>query len=218
MRSASQSGIIENQWSPVGRHILMNKQWVLTQQDFDDLLAWLDPDRERAGMKYEEIRQSLINIFTWRGCREADELADETINRVTQKIQTLADTYVGDPALYFYGVAKIVILEYRRRKPPPVIPPAVEKPDNYELLYECLDLCLRRLPADQRELILPYYEKEKKAKIDFRKEQARRLEIEPNLLRVRVFRIRAAVQKCIEACLEQHKKSNKTGSTMKQNR
>ncbi len=192
----------------------MNKQWVLTQENFDKLLAWLDSDREQAAMKYEDIRQSLINIFTWRGCYEADELADETINRVTQKIQTLTETYVGDPSLYFYGVAKMVILEYHRRKPLPPIPPIVEKPENYESLYDCLDKCVQQLPPDQRELILPYYEKEKQAKINLRKELAKQLKIEPNLLRVRAFRIRTRVQKCVETCIER-KKANKTGSKMK---
>ena len=59
----------------------MKKGWVLTQELFDTLLDWLDPDRERAGHRYETIRLRLIKIFTSRGCPEAEELADETINR-----------------------------------------------------------------------------------------------------------------------------------------
>ena len=45
----------------------MKKGWVLTQELFDTLLDWLDPDRERAGQKYETIRLKLIKIFTSRG-------------------------------------------------------------------------------------------------------------------------------------------------------
>jgi hypothetical protein len=45
----------------------MKKGWVLTQELFDPLLDWLDPDRERAGHKYETIRLKLIKIFTSRG-------------------------------------------------------------------------------------------------------------------------------------------------------
>ncbi|HEY7785163.1 MAG TPA: hypothetical protein VIB00_10575, partial [Pyrinomonadaceae bacterium] len=61
----------------------MNKDWVLTQESFDALLHWLDPQRDRAGLRYEEIRRSLIKIFACRGCAEPEDLADETINRVS---------------------------------------------------------------------------------------------------------------------------------------
>src|SRR5215207_6031462 len=84
-------------------------------ENFEHLLEWLDPDRERAGARYEEIRRALIKIFTTRGCAEPEDLADETITRVCRKVRTIAPTYVGDPANYFYGVAKNVHLEYLRR-------------------------------------------------------------------------------------------------------
>ena len=58
----------------------MNKDWILTQESFDALLNWLDPRREEAGQKYEDIRLRLIKIFTCRGCLEPEDLADETIN------------------------------------------------------------------------------------------------------------------------------------------
>jgi hypothetical protein len=52
----------------------MNKNWVLSQEAFDALLDWLDPDREQAGIKYEQIRLRLIKIFTGRGCSDAEDL------------------------------------------------------------------------------------------------------------------------------------------------
>jgi len=39
---------------------------------------------------------------------------------------------------------------------------------------ECLQLCLQKLSADKREMILGYYAKEKQAKIDHRNELARK--------------------------------------------
>ena len=60
----------------------MKKEWVINQDAFDTMLDWLDADRERAGCKYEAIRLRLIKIFTCRGCQDAEELADEAINRV----------------------------------------------------------------------------------------------------------------------------------------
>ena len=45
-------------------------------EDFNNLLTWLDPDRERAGEKYVVIRQQLIKIFTWNRASDPDGLAD----------------------------------------------------------------------------------------------------------------------------------------------
>src|SRR5260370_17001420 len=94
----------------------MNKEWALTQDAFDRLLDWLDADRNRAGTRYEEIRCRLIKVFTGRGCMAAEELADETINRVAAKVGEVALDYAGDPASYFYGVCQNVHFEYVRKK------------------------------------------------------------------------------------------------------
>ena len=67
----------------------MNKNWLLTKEAFDALLGWLDPNREVAGQKYEVIRRRLITIFSCRGCAEAEDLADETINRVASKLSAI---------------------------------------------------------------------------------------------------------------------------------
>jgi len=60
-------------------------RWSLTQEAFDRLLQWLDQDRDEAGLKYESIRSKLIRIFKRYGWTTAEDLADESINRVTQK-------------------------------------------------------------------------------------------------------------------------------------
>lgn len=183
----------------------MKKEWAPTQEAFDSLLNWLDPDRERAGQKYETLRLKLIKIFACRGCREAEELADETINRVTSKVAELAKTYQGDPALYFYGVAHKLHLEYlRKTRLPQLPPPPPPPPDETDTeAYECLDECMSQLPTETRELLLRYYQEDKQAKIDNRKLLARELEIGVNALRIRVHRIRLQLQKCVQSCLEQ---------------
>src|ERR1041384_8582247 len=107
----------------------MDKNWALTQDAFDDLLNWLDPNRDLAGQKYEDIRRRLIKIFSCRGCAEPEDLADETINRVTSKLPAIEADFVGDPSRYFYGVANKVNLEYGRPKPAPELGPP---PPSYE--------------------------------------------------------------------------------------
>lgn len=189
----------------------MSRPSVLTQEDFDKLLAWLHHDREQAGQKYEEIRESLVKIFSWRGYYDAEEQADEVVNRVAAKTRELVDNYVGDPALYFYGVAKKIILERERRERHQPLDPAMKAPDTATDLDEveagarrldCLQKCLRELDADDRMLILAYYQKSKQAKIDYRKALARQFGMGTSALRVKVFRIRAHLKTCIKKCLQ----------------
>jgi DNA-directed RNA polymerase specialized sigma24 family protein len=179
----------------------MRTRWDITQDAFDHFLTWLDPDREQAGKKYEDIRRRLIKIFACRGCSASEDLADETINRVIRKSQELADSYIGDPALYFCGVARNVHLEYVKKNPvfPPV--PAPDPPEQKELEYGCLEQCMNGLTAENRELILEYYKDERQAKIVHRRELAERLGVALNALRIRAHRIRTDLQKCVEGCL-----------------
>ena len=181
----------------------MNKEWVITQEAFDGLLAWLDPDRDRAAQKYETVRTRLIKIFACRGCGEADDLADETINRVTAKLNEIVDTYVGDPALYFYGVANKVYLEYLRKRPAVESPPLRESSDDLEAEYACLEKCMDQLPRESRRLVLEYYQDEKRAKIERRRKLAEELGIAVNALRIRAHRIRQQLQQCVQVCVEQ---------------
>lgn len=185
----------------------MNKEWVLTQEDFDRLLLWLNREsREEAGRKYEEIRCRLIKIFSCRGCTESDLLSDETINRVTKKLREIEGDWTGDPALYFYGVAQRVHLEYLRKRPHTVVPQmplaaTVETEDTDEDDFECLEHCMQRLPPPKRELLERYYQEDGQAKIDNRKRLAEQLGIALNALRIRAHRIRLSVQECVQDCL-----------------
>ena len=190
----------------------MTKNRTITQDKFDALLDWLDPDRSRAGARYEDIRQSLVRIFIWRGCGDPEGLADETIDRVTRKVQEIKTSYVGDPAPYFYSVAKRLIFEDQRRVKAHAplnelsdlsAMPSEDEGEDSEREYECLKSCMQQLSPDNRELVMSYYLKEKHDKIDHRKELARQLGIEINALRVRMYRLRSTLEACITRCLEE---------------
>jgi RNA polymerase sigma factor (sigma-70 family) len=181
---------------------VMKSEWELTPEAFDRLLLWLNPDRERAGRKYEEIRRKLITILSSRGCTCPEDLTDEAMNRVARKVPEIIDNYVGDPALYFYGVAHKVHLEWLRRNGRALVPPpAPDPPEETEQEYECLEQCMEHLTSKSRELVSQYHREEKKAKIDGRKELADRLGIGVNALRIRAHRIRAGLQECVVLCL-----------------
>jgi RNA polymerase sigma factor (sigma-70 family) len=189
----------------------MPKRWTPSEEDFERLFNWLDANRDRAGEKYEAIRQNLIDTFEWRGCHIAEEMADETINRVLRKLPKLIPTYKGDPALYFYGFVNNMMLEYNRTattRSLPIEPEKLKLSDTgketaqREREAECLDKCLETLGESNRVLILRYYEAEGMAKINFRRDLAKDLGLATNALRVKIHRLRAELHRCISDCLK----------------
>ena len=195
----------------------MKSDVAITQEGFDELLAWLDSDRESAGQKYEEIRSSLVKIFAWRQCSDAEGMADATINIVAQKVFQLRSSYEGKPHLYFYGVARNLIREYQNRRTvlvaleevEPKNSAIVDDTDNeLEEVDTCLGKCLNTLEPEDRELVLAYYQKDGQAKIRLRRQLAQARGIDVNALRVKMHRVRGWLAKCIDACLGDHARSN----------
>lgn len=189
----------------------MAKAFILTQESFETLLSWLDSDRDQAGQKYETIRCRLIRIFYGRGLADAETLADETINRVADKVKEIAQNYQGDPSLYFYGIAQKICLEARRKKPEvvismnPVYQPIIdEHSDEFHLRRNCLNRCLVKLSDDDRRIVVQYYASEEKTNIDHRYHLAEQFRLTVNTLRVRAHRIRQRLQKCVQDCVEKN--------------
>jgi DNA-directed RNA polymerase specialized sigma24 family protein len=174
----------------------------VSQEDFNRLLDWLNPDREEAGRIYEAIFCKLVKVFTCRGCTCAEEMADETMDRVTGKVAQIAADYRGDPTLYFYGVARNVLREYSKVRKPPVPPPPADTIDVIQQELGCLEECLSRLLPKNREMILQYYAEDRHAKIESRRELAHRFGIDMNALRIRMHRVRAVLADCTAACLQ----------------
>jgi DNA-directed RNA polymerase specialized sigma24 family protein len=188
----------------------MKTDLAITQERFEELLAWLDSDRDDAGHKYEEIRRSLVKIFAWRKCSDAEGMADATINIVAQKACQLRRTYEGKPHLYFYGVARNLIREYQNSRTVLVALEDVDMTnasveddtdDEVEQVDACLRKCLEILGSSDRELVLTYYQKDGQAKIDQRRALAADRGLDTNALRVKMHRIRVSLAQCIEGCL-----------------
>ena len=177
----------------------------LTQDLFDDLLNWLDSDRELAGMAYEDIRRRLIKLFVCRQCHDPESLADDTINRVATKVRQIKDNFVGRREPYFYAVANRIHLEYLRSKPVTLdVPPTLSSttiPDEIEEEYACLERCLSCQSPANRKLVLDYYRGEKRTKIEHRKGLAQQYGVALNALRIRVHRIRGLLEECVKTCI-----------------
>jgi RNA polymerase sigma factor (sigma-70 family) len=183
--------------------------WSLSQEAFEKLLDSFSADRDEAGAQYELTRRKLVRFFEWRAIASADERADETINRVARRIDE--GQVIENLKSYFYGVARMVFMEALKeldRTPVPIddapqilqqkTPEAIDPDDR----LVCLDQCLDSLPAENRKLIVDYYQEERRAKIELRQELADRLKIPLNALRIRAHRIRHTLEQCINRCLE----------------
>src|SRR5215470_5801422 len=86
-----------------------------TQEAFRYFLQWLDEGVDSGGERYLEMHRRLALYFDRKNCRSPGELADETLNRVAQKLEEKGSITELSPAHYCYVTAKFVFLEYLRR-------------------------------------------------------------------------------------------------------
>jgi DNA-directed RNA polymerase specialized sigma24 family protein len=178
---------------------------------FERLLRQLDPDRDRAGEEYVRIRQRLARLFVWRGCANADELADRVLERVVKRLDEGAEIYAADPYAFCHGVALMVLRETWREQARQhaveadltaraVASDDADRGDHHrERRHQCLERCLARMPAESRELLRMYHAPEGSA-IAARRQLARALSVPLNALRIRVHRLRVELRACIEEC------------------
>jgi DNA-directed RNA polymerase specialized sigma24 family protein len=186
---------------------------IFTARAFGRLLEWLDEGGDSHGERYVEMRRRLVSYFDRRNRPAADELADETLNRVARTLEEAGVIETTPPARYCYVIARFVLLEDFRRERRQVrfdsqaaatertasrIEPGEELAMR-EGRFDCLERCLAQLPVDQRELVIEYYRDARQQGIDRRRQMADRLSISRNALGVRAFRIREALMKCVES-------------------
>jgi DNA-directed RNA polymerase specialized sigma24 family protein len=174
----------------------------LTREKFAGFLDWLSPDRDRAGEEYERLRFRLCTFFSQRRCSFADELVDETINRVIMKS---SEERIENKIAYCYGVAKNVFRESLRKERPHVdideVSLAVKAPDEPSFSRECLDKCLEKLPPDSRNRLLDYFSEAKQAKINLRRSISESLKTSQTALRMRILRDKRKLKICVQDCM-----------------
>jgi len=187
-------------------------KWALSQSAFDKFLACLDPDRDRAGERYLQLRHSLLRILEWKGSRTPEEHADEVVNRVCRKIEE--GVRIDDIFKYCHAILNFVFLE-SLKKPGLELEQegddehsfsqiAAPEPEEEDARMVCLESCLSKLPAESRDLIVGYYEGDQRAKIENRKRLAAELKISAHNLEVRASRIREKLQDCAGDCLKKY--------------
>jgi len=186
----------------------------VTQAEFDSLLVWLNPDRDLAGRKYQTIHSGLVRIFISKGFNDAEDLADETINRVMGRLPDIRERFVGEPAHYFHGVARNIIRENNRKKK--LVGNLVDvrvdlEPEKTDEL-DCLGHYLESLPSGKRDLILDYYLYEGRAKVEHHRQMAKQLAITLGAFRNRAHQIRLHLKSCMRQCALKKKQNQRPWS------
>jgi DNA-directed RNA polymerase specialized sigma24 family protein len=196
----------------------LKKDWTPTEGSFQKFLRWLDEGADSGGEKYLEMRRRLAAYFDRKNSPNADELADETLARVAQKLEEKGQITDLSPAHYCYITAKFVFLESIRHAKRSQTgleeitetghPDqeeagfALQKPvfENEEHRFDCLDRCLKKLSTKDSELILEYYRGEQQEKIQHRRQLSEKLGLSANALSIRACRIRGKVETCVKEC------------------
>lgn len=185
------------------------QRWSLTGEALTKFLACLDADATRAGEQYEHIRLTLVKFFDWRRAQFPEELADEALNRVIRKVEE-GETLRDVPS-YCLGVARLVWRESLKRPENqradledigPLAAPASENEEDER--QACFERCLRELSPENRQIILQYYQDERRQKINNRLALTELLGIPLNALRSRVQRIRDRLEQCVMRCLKKN--------------
>jgi DNA-directed RNA polymerase specialized sigma24 family protein len=197
----------------------LKQDWVLSAESFQRFLEWLNAGSGAPGERYLEMRRRLVDYFDRKHCLRADELADETLNRVARRLEEEGAIDTSAPAQYCYIVARFVFFEYLRRGDRGAVPydetpaagttsPALQVVDEGEsesdagaTRFKCLEHCLDKLPAPDRSLILAYYSGERSLKIEQRRELAERFGLTANALSIRACRIRSKLEECVSDCV-----------------
>lgn len=191
----------------------LKKNWTLNPAAFNKFLAWLDDGADSEGHNYLEIRERLVNFFDRKNCLNADELADETINRAARRLEEEGKIESETPAKFCYITAKFVFMEYLRSAEKVSVPiddvllksgdsSETEERELKEKRLNCLENCTEKLDTENRQLIVRYYFGEERTKIENRRSLAENLGITLNALSIRACRIRDKLEGCVKKCVE----------------
>ena len=174
------------------------------------LLANLNDDPEIAANQYIHFHEALTEFFIHQGASTPTELADETMERVAELI---AAGKTITSYKFFYSVARYIWKENFRKSRN--LEKAVDKLlltkdpgfDPEQLLLQkdadrrdrarlkILKQSLDRLTAEEKEMIILYYEGDQEERIANRKALARQFRVTPAVLRVKVSRLREKIEK-----------------------
>ena len=181
----------------------------LNPEDFQRLLARLDPDPAQASVKYEQLRETLIRYSSSRGEHlRAEELADNVLDEIARKPDLDSIQHIEQFAI---GVLRLKLLEHWRKNPRPasedvdqVAGPHLEDSIidrlDQERKEHCFHSCMELLKPSDRRLIMEYYPDEHTDLSARRKRLAALTGLRPGTLITRVNRLRSKLEECCTDC------------------
>lgn len=177
---------------------------------WNQLIDCLDEDPRVAAAKYESTRKKLVRIFRARGHAACEELADKVIDRVARQLGRGLVLWPGGSQGYFCRVAHFLSLEASREeaRAKRALQQLRERGAEEEAVAEAgaggeqelgaLEARVHALSAEDRRLLLRYYEGEGQVRIENRRRLAAEHGMSLNTLRVRMFRLRAELERALE--------------------
>jgi DNA-directed RNA polymerase specialized sigma24 family protein len=186
----------------------------LTREAFEAFLLRLDPrGRDRAGEKYELLKQKLRLFFRqrlWsRGDVCIDVCVDETLDRVARNVA--AGEKIAHLNAYVSAVARNVLYEAIRSPQTTEVDPDSSHPATAEQeedlthnrMMECLEGCLSELPRSGRTALLDWYREKGRKKKAIHQRIRDRFRTSASGARTRVFRTKLVLRRCVEDCLNE---------------
>jgi DNA-directed RNA polymerase specialized sigma24 family protein len=184
----------------------------------DRLLGFFDSNPVIAGEKLLRCRQKLIRRFAAERCRDPEDLANETLQRVLNALNKNPQRLTTKIEGFISGFATNIIYESRRspiyKEDPlddisPVHEPRTKPLDELliacseqEELRLCLKKCLDELHSSERETLIHYYDTEHGEKLkEVRERMALSLGFTSSQLRKRAFNLRTKLEGAIKTCL-----------------
>jgi hypothetical protein len=193
---------------------------------FPDLLSWLGDGTSVGDQRYVEIHARLVKYFQWNNCHTPEECADETLSRITTKVEEdgvirdSSNVPVQNKSSYIFSVARNQLHEcWRKQKNEPLpLPDEFETADpdslgdtleidadEEEIIRDCQRRCLKKFRKKDKErwfLIRDYYQETNEAPKLRRSKLADRLGMSRNALACRIEEIRQKLRGCVEECLK----------------
>jgi DNA-directed RNA polymerase specialized sigma24 family protein len=179
----------------------MKKERDPTPEEYQKLLLWIDNDCDEAARKLLLIQSRATKILISRGCLHAEELTDETRNRIAVRIDKIKESY-PDPQRCFIGFLDKVHSEYLRDEAirnTANLPPSPRPVEELEREDRCLEECLTALAPQEKNIVVRYFGGDGAE----RKKLARELNLTANALRIQAHRLRKKTLKCLRGCLEE---------------
>jgi DNA-directed RNA polymerase specialized sigma24 family protein len=180
----------------------------LTQKELEQLLGFLEADRDRAGAAYNRLRNLLVNECTRRNHSAPDAGADAVLDRVAARLASGLALERAKLEPFCKGITRLVCLEDHRhqwRGQQAAHLQAAQQQIRSEVDREQelrqQERCLQELTVAERALLQAYYQRISLGTFhestQERLQLAAQMGVNLNTLRLRVHRLRLRLEECV---------------------